>query len=123
MIVTSKNPQKPDDGPCFEDTLIELETIVRELEEGEIGLAQGLARYEEGVKMLKQCYQMLERVERRIELLNRVDSDGGAHSEPFDDGAVSLDEKAQTRGRRRSRPAQDNNLPASDEIDGPGRLF
>lgn len=127
--MAAKTPQNPADEPCFEEALLELEIIVRELEEGEIGLAQGLARYEAGVKMLKQCYQMLEHVERRIELLNRIDSDGGVQSEPFEDGALSLDEKAQTRGRRRSRATPDartepdNGPPATDEIDGPRRLF
>jgi exodeoxyribonuclease VII small subunit len=112
-----------DPAPSFEEALAELEIIVQQLEEGQIPLAEGLARYEQGVKLLKQCYQLLEHAERRIELLNRVDHEGNAHSEPFDDGAISLEEKAQSRGRRRSRPAETNQQSSEDDIDGPRRLF
>jgi exodeoxyribonuclease VII small subunit len=116
---TNKPPQ-PD--VTFEQALARLEVIVRELEEGSVGLAEGLAHYEEGVKLLRQCYQLIEGVERRIELLNRVDSAGSEICEPFDEGTDSLEEKAKERGRRRSRRAQ-TELPQEDEIDGPGRLF
>ena len=116
---TSKSP-RPD--VTFEQALARLEIIVRELEEGSVGLAEGLAHYEEGVKLLRQCYQLIEGVERRIELLNRVDSTGSEICEPFDEGTESLEEKANQRGRRRSRRAQ-TELNDEDEIDGPGRLF
>jgi exodeoxyribonuclease VII small subunit len=109
--------------PNFEEALSQLETIVQELEDGQIPLAQGLARYEEGVKLLKQCYQLLDHAQRRIELLNHVDSDGHAHSEPFEDGALSLEEKARTRGRRRSRAADAGPQSGEDDVDGPRRLF
>ncbi|MEX2114017.1 MAG: exodeoxyribonuclease VII small subunit, partial [Pirellulales bacterium] len=107
----------------FEQALERLEVIVRELEEGSIGLAEGLAHYEEGVRLLRQCYQLIEGVERRIELLNRVDSAGSEECEPFDEDSTSLEEKPQQRGRRRSRRSQTDPAPNEDEIDGPGRLF
>ena len=87
----------------FEEALSQLEAIVQSLEEGQIPLADALARYEEGIKLLKECYQSLAHAERRIELLNRVDSEGHADSESFDDSALSLEQKAQSRARRRSR--------------------
>ncbi len=125
MNVTTNDTTKSSDQPTFEDALAQLDAIVQELEEGQIGLAEGLTRYEEGVKLLKQCYQLLEHAQRRIELLSRVDSEGRAHSEPFDEGALSLEEKAQARGRRRSskKNVDQNTLPAQDEIDESGRLF
>ena len=47
--------KKSDDAtpevPTFEEALERLESIVVDLEEGEIGLAEGLARYEQGVKL------------------------------------------------------------------------
>ena len=109
--------------PTFEQALAELETIVRELEEGQIALAESLARYERGVKLLKQCYQLLENAERQIELLNRVDSDGQAHSEPFDDRAISLEEKAQSRGRGAVRAARSPRQSSPENVDESGQLF
>ena len=70
--------------PTFEQSLAELEQIVRQLEEGQLGLSDSLARYELGVKRLRECYQLLERAERRIELLERVDAGGEPVTRPFD---------------------------------------
>jgi exodeoxyribonuclease VII small subunit len=110
----------------FEEALARLEAITSALEEGQIPLAEALARYEEGVKLLKQCYLTLANAERRIELLNRVDPEGRAHSEPFDDSALSLEAKAESRARRRSRGAETGAVPpdgGKNEIDESGRLF
>lgn len=85
-----------------------LEAIVDDLEEGNLGLAGSLDRYEEGVRLLKQCYGLLERAERRIELLAGVDAEGNPLTEPFDDDATSsLEEKSEARARRRSRAPGD----------------
>lgn len=122
-MTSKEHPDSSAAQPSFEEALALLETIVGELEEGQIPLAQGLARYEEGVKLLKQCYQLLEHAQRRIELLSHVDSAGNAHSEPFDDGAISLEEKAKTRGRRRSRAADSEPQSSKDDVDESSRLF
>ena len=117
-------PKEDSPAPLnFEDALAALETIVQELEEGRISLAEALARYEQGVQLLRQCYQQLAEVERRIELLSRVDSEGRAHCEPYDDDAISLDEKAQSRARRRSREANSQSSSPPDEMDDSPRLF
>ncbi|MEX0978651.1 MAG: exodeoxyribonuclease VII small subunit [Pirellulales bacterium] len=119
----------PKDAPAvpdpagFEEALSRLEAIVQALEEGQVPLADALARYEEGIKLLKACYQTLEHAERRIEVLNRVDQQGRADSEPFDDSALSLDQKAQSRSRRRSRAADSSSASEQNEIDESGRLF
>lgn len=85
----------------FEEALSQLEAIVHDLEEGSIGLAEALARYERGVGLLKQCYSLLERAERKIELLTGIDSAGAPLAEPMDDGVQSLEEKSKARSRRR----------------------
>jgi exodeoxyribonuclease VII small subunit len=119
----------PKDAPAvpdpagFEEALSRLEAIVGALEEGQIPLADALERYAEGIKLLKACYQTLAHAERRIELLNRVDQQGNADSEPFDDSALSLDQKAQSRSRRRTRGADSPSASGQNEIDESGRLF
>ncbi len=86
----------------FEAALVELEEIVHVLEDGEIGLSDSLGRYENGVKLLRQCYGMLDGAQRRIELLTAVDADGRPIVEPIDDTELTLAEKAERRSRRRS---------------------
>jgi exodeoxyribonuclease VII small subunit len=76
--------------------------IVHELEEGTVGLADSLARYERGVKLLRHCYGLLERAERQVELLTGLDASGQPITAPLDDTQQTLEEKAQGRSRRRS---------------------
>jgi len=88
----------------FEEALEQLEEIVRELEEGEIGLEESLKRYEDGVKLLRQCYGILEKAERRIELVTGVGDDGQPTTEPFD--ATATAERADGKTARRPRSAK-----------------
>ena len=103
-----KKPASRDEcASSFEDSLKELEKIVAELEGGKLGLSDALARYEEGVKHLKGCQQLLEMAERKIELLSGVDAEGNPITEPFDDSDVdSLDAKAAARGLSSRSPEQ-----------------
>ena len=104
-MAKKKKAEKTNDAetPQFEEALEKLEEGVRHLEEGHTPLSEALAHYEQGVKYLKHCHQLLENVERRIELLSGVDAEGRPISEPLDDQETSLEEKQSTRSRRRSR--------------------
>ncbi len=53
----------------FEAAIAELETIVRQLEEGDLPLERSLALYERGVQLSRYCHARLEDAERRIEVL------------------------------------------------------
>ncbi len=55
--------------PGFEQALERLETIVQEMESGELSLEAMVARFEEGQKLVKFCGETLSQVERRIEVL------------------------------------------------------
>ncbi len=74
--------------PRFEQAVERLEAIVLALEEGELSLEDALGRYEEGVKMLRHAHNLLERAERRVELLTGMDPQGNPRTEPFDDRAT-----------------------------------
>ena len=56
------------------------EAIVHDLEEGQLGLAEALARYEQGVQHLKRCYLLLEGAERKSELLTSESVSGAGCS-------------------------------------------
>ena len=118
--MNEKQPNtEPSDQPTFEDALKRLEEIVHSLEEGDIGLNQALQRYEEGVKLLRQSYDLLQRAERRIELLSGVDAEGNPVTQPFDDTATfDLDAPAKRRSRRRSAPSVPPDRVAFDPQSG-----
>src|SRR4051794_19326965 len=111
----------------FEESLGELEKIVAELEGGKLGLSEALARYEEGIKHLKGCQQLLEMAERKIELLSGVDAEGNPITTPFAEGDVdSIEGKAASRGARRTSISKSASVKITlrdNDIDEPPRLF
>jgi exodeoxyribonuclease VII small subunit len=112
-------PDPPPEQLRFEDALERLEEIVHSLEEGDIGLNESLERYEEGVKLLRQSYELLQRAERRIEILSGVDAEGNPITQRFDDTAtIDQAEPGKRRTRRRSPPAVRPDIAASDPLFG-----
>ncbi|MBP87277.1 MAG: exodeoxyribonuclease VII small subunit [Planctomycetaceae bacterium] len=91
----------------FEESLAKLEEIVRQLEEGQLGLSESLSRYEEGVRHLNQCHAALTAAEQKIQLLTSIDDDGDLTTKPFETESLTLDEKQQARGRRRTHDLDD----------------
>lgn len=67
----------------FEQSLAELEEIVRRLEEGELTMDEALSAYEKGIGRLKRCYRLLDAAEQKIAVLTGVDADGNPVTEPF----------------------------------------
>lgn len=51
----------------FEETLQELETLVRKLEQGELPLEESLKAFERGVRLTRECQQSLSAAEQRVE--------------------------------------------------------
>ena len=104
----------------FEESLAQIESIVGDLELGQLGLTESLEQYEIGVKHLKHCYQILEKAEKRVEILNEANTDGPEMAPFLDETADSLTEKADNRSQRRSaahqgtpkakRPAKEDNV-------------
>ena len=66
----------------FEDALRELETILAEIEGGELGLEDSLAKYERGTLLIQHCRGVLGAAEKQIELLSKS-PDGGLQGEPM----------------------------------------
>ena len=127
----AKNPPKTENEeaaePTFEQALVEIEAIVRDLEEGRIGLEASLARYEQGVRLLRRCYEMLAQAERRIELVRGVDAEGNPVTTPLEDESGTLQQKAARRARRRSTaedsPPMDCPGDNGPDMDESGQLF
>ena len=114
----------------FEHALAALEQIVRDLEDGRLGLAESLARYEQGIKLLKNCYAQLEQAERRIELLTGIDAAGNAVVAPFDDAATLASDNVESSPRTGRGNSMTNSQseyasrePARPAMDEPGSLF
>ena len=110
----------PDEPRSFEQSLAELQTIVGELQDGALGLEESMSRFEQGMKLLRECYAILEHAEGRIEMLTRIDDDGTVHTEPFD--ATATIEK--NRGSASSPASETTGTDETGESEHPAsRLF
>jgi exodeoxyribonuclease VII small subunit len=67
----------------FEAALGRLESIVESMESGEVPLAELLAKFEEGTKLLKVCETRLKDAELKIEQLKK-NKDGSLTFEKFE---------------------------------------
>lgn len=62
-------PAKPEE-PTFEASVERLEALIEAMERGDIPLADLVAKFEEGSKLLKHCQTQLKDAELKIEQLN-----------------------------------------------------
>jgi len=66
----------------FEAGLEQLETIVKEMEGGELPLERALELFEKGMQLSDACRKQLEEAETRVEILTR--RAGVMQPQPFD---------------------------------------
>jgi exodeoxyribonuclease VII small subunit len=67
----SNQTKKPAPEANFEQAMKRLETIVEQMESGELSLEDLIVRYEEGMKLVKVCQERLASAEQRIEIITR----------------------------------------------------
>lgn len=65
----------------FEEKILKLEEIVAELEKGNLSLDDSVQKFEEGIKISKECSKMLESAEKKISIL--LEQDGELKEEDF----------------------------------------
>lgn len=70
----------------FEQSLEDLEKIVKELESGDLPLEKALKRFEQGMTLSRQCSQMLDQTEQKVSQLLQ-DGAGHVDEKPFDPDA------------------------------------
>ena len=67
----------------FEEALVQLESIVRELEGGKIKLDDAVEAYEKATALKKFCEEKLKAAQLKIEKIN-VSPEGVVSTEPLD---------------------------------------
>lgn len=53
----------------FEESMQKLEKIAVELEKGDLSLEESLTKFEEGMKLSKECNEIIENAEKKITIL------------------------------------------------------
>ena len=66
----------------LEKSIADLESLVDELESGDLPLEKAMKKFEEGIKLTRLCQKALKEAEQKVEVL--VQSAGGEEAlEPF----------------------------------------
>ena len=65
----------------FEEAMKKLEQITAELEKGDLSLDESVKKFEEGIKLSKECNKILEDSENRNNIL--INNDGNITEENF----------------------------------------
>lgn len=79
-MTTKKNSPIP-----FETALVELESLVGQLEQGELSLEESLQRFERGVALVRTCQVHLQLAEQKVEQL--TGREGELQITPFSETA------------------------------------
>ncbi len=77
---------------AFEDGMKKLETIVQNLENGDLSLEAALKAYEEGVQIAEICSRRLQDAEKKVEVLMKT-TGGKFKTEPFNEEGASAKPK------------------------------
>ena len=67
----------------FEDSMTELETVVSQLEAGDVTLDESLKLFEKGIKLAKSCRKKLDEAEKKVKILT-AGADGEMTEEEFE---------------------------------------
>ncbi len=59
----------------IEEQLLKIQEIAAELENGSLGLEEALAKYEEGVRLVRGCASQIDRVQKRITVIETETED------------------------------------------------
>ena len=77
------SPRKKEEPKSFEENMKRLEEIVSALERGDAALADSLALFEEGTKLIGSCTKQLDQAEQQVVKLMKG-PDGAPVEQPFE---------------------------------------
>jgi exodeoxyribonuclease VII small subunit len=55
--------------PDLESSIAEINTLIEQMEQGEISLEQSLDRFERGIRLIKHCQKVLQEAEQKVQIL------------------------------------------------------
>ncbi|GAA0366188.1 exodeoxyribonuclease VII small subunit [Bowmanella denitrificans] len=67
----------------FEQSLAELESIVKQMEGGDLPLEEALAQFERGIELTRHSQSKLSQAQQKVSIL--MEKQGQAELVPFDD--------------------------------------
>ena len=66
----AKEAQNQPVAANYEESIVELEKLIADMESGKLSLEATMAAYKRGAELLKQCQQVLEQVEQQVKVFS-----------------------------------------------------
>jgi exodeoxyribonuclease VII small subunit len=82
----------------YEQGYDHLQEIVQQIEQGQVGLQESVARYEDAMKLIAHCRKILKQAEQKVLLLQQGNQ-GQVSLEPFQVPAEGDAQKADSRSQ------------------------
>ncbi|MFT5674152.1 MAG: exodeoxyribonuclease VII small subunit [Paraglaciecola sp.] len=74
--------RKKAENLTFEESMQELESIVKQMEQGELPLEDALQRFERGIQLARHSQQKLKQAEQKVQIL--MNQNGQTSLQPLD---------------------------------------
>jgi exodeoxyribonuclease VII small subunit len=68
--------------PDLETSIAEINTLIEQMEQGELTLEQSLERFQRGVSLIKHCQKVLQEAEQKVQIL--MLDNGGEELHPYE---------------------------------------
>jgi exodeoxyribonuclease VII small subunit len=62
-------PTKTGDLPNLEVSLKEINTLIENMEQGDLSLENSLEKFERGITLIKHCQKVLQEAEQKVQIL------------------------------------------------------
>lgn len=69
---------KTDKQPDFEKALAELESLVEQLESGDLSLDESLGHFKRGIELTRRCQTVLDQAQQTVEQLMNADDESSS---------------------------------------------
>ena len=60
----------------IEESFEQLDTIIGSLQQGDLSLEESFQKYEEGMKLIKHCSYTIDKVEKKLEIIEQEETEG-----------------------------------------------
>jgi len=113
MMAKKKATKNTDAGGSevsFEESFDALRKVLAEMESGNLSLTESMAKYEEGVRLLRTCHEKLGKAKTKIEMLLKVDKEGNPVTKPFEHKATVADQEEAEEEVDKTDPNWDGGL-------------
>lgn len=60
----------------IEESFEQLDTIIGSLQQGDLSLEESFQKYEEGMKLIKHCSVTIDKVEKKLEIIEQEETEG-----------------------------------------------